>query len=116
MSPDDGQIEHLKEMRRVAQRRQCPEEGQKHAVLAQAPKAFPHAVPGTELGRQRPSRDVMNREIMHAFEKLAVVAPLVAAARAAGGEDVQHYSPIFFGHPRQDGRPSKSRPHSLANT
>src|SRR4051812_1234918 len=42
--------------------------------LAQPPKAFPDAVPVAELGRERPPRDVVDREIVQRLEELAVVA------------------------------------------
>ena len=37
-------------------------------------------------------------------------------SRAAGGEDVHRHSPVFFGHPRQPGRPSqKPLPHTAVS-
>ena len=82
-----------------------------HAAAAQAPEALPDAVPGAELGRQRSPCNVVDREIVQGFEKLAVVPPLVPTPRAAGIEHLVHKHPIFFGHLRQYmADPPKSQP------
>jgi len=84
MRADDGRVEHLHEMRPLAQGGERFEESFEHAAAAQAPEALPDAVPGAELGRQRSPRNVVDREIVQGFEKLAVVPPLVPTPRAAG--------------------------------
>jgi HD superfamily phosphohydrolase len=58
------------------------------------------AVPGAELGRRRSPRNVVGREIVQGFEKLAVVPPLVPTPRGAGMKHLEHKHPIFFGHLR----------------
>jgi hypothetical protein len=78
-----GRVEHLHEMRPFAQGGERFEESFEHAAAAQAPEALPDAVPGAELGRPRPPRNVVDREIVQGFEKLAVVPPLVPTPRAA---------------------------------
>ena len=85
MGAHDGGIEHLHQMSAVAQVGQSVEKRLEHAGAGQPPEALPHAVPVAELGRQRPPGDVVHREIVQRFQKLAVVAALVAAARQAGG-------------------------------
>ena len=100
MRADDGRVEHLHEMRPLAQGGERFEESFEHAAAAQAPEALPDAVPGAELGRQRSPRNVVDREIVQGFEKLAVVPPLVPTPRAAGMKHLEHKHPIFFGHLR----------------
>ena len=56
MRADDGRVEHLHEMRPLAQGGERFEVSFEHAAAAQAPEALPDAVPGAELGRQRSPR------------------------------------------------------------
>src|SRR3954469_8617447 len=74
MSPNGGGVEHLHEMGGLAVRGERLEQGLEDTRLAQPPKAFPDAVPVAELGRERPPRDVVDREIVQRLEELAVVA------------------------------------------
>src|SRR3954468_7082949 len=101
MSPNGGGVEHLHEMGGLAVRGERLEQGLEDTRLAQPPKAFPDAVPVAELGRERPPRDVVNREIVQRLEELAVVAALVAPPRAAGPKQLQNRRPIALRHPRQ---------------
>src|ERR1700726_201430 len=64
MRADDGRVEHLHEMRPLAQGGERFEESFEHAAAAQAPEALPDAVPGAELSRQRSPRNVVDREIV----------------------------------------------------
>ena len=65
-------------MGRLAQVCERLEERLEHAGLAQPPEPLPHRIPGTELGRQSPPGDVVDREIVQRFEKLAIVPSLGA--------------------------------------
>lgn len=47
----------------------------------------------------------MHSEIVHGFEELAIIAPLVAPSRPASAEHLQSHRPILVRHPRQHGRP-----------
>ena len=85
MSAHDGGVEHLKEMRRGAHRRERVEEGLEDASLAQAIEALPHAVPMTEALRQRAPAHVLDGEEMKRLEEAAVVLGLPSAPRQAGG-------------------------------
>ena len=78
MGAHHGGIEHLNEMRGLAHRRERIEEGFEGAGAAQSPEPFPNAVPVSERGRKRAPSDVVNHKIVEGFEKLPVVAPLVA--------------------------------------
>ena len=89
----------------AAQRGEGFEEQLEHAGLTQPPEPFPDAVPGAELGRQRPPGDVVHGEIVHGFEELTVVVALVGPSRPASAEHVQRHRPILVRHPRQHGRP-----------
>jgi len=80
------------------------------AALAEPRETLPDAVPVAELGRQRPPSDVVDGETMQGFEKLAIVAALVAPPGPAGPEHIEGDRPVLFGHLRQHGRPSKSQP------
>src|SRR3954462_1703291 len=93
MSPNGGGVEHLHEMGGLAVRGERLEQGLEDTRLAQPPKAFPDAVPVAELGRERPPRDVVDREIVQRPEELAVVAALVAPPRAAGSFTTAAQSP-----------------------
>src|SRR3954451_20347711 len=74
MSPNGGGVEHLHEMGGLTVCGERLEQGLEDTRLAQPPKAFPDAVPVAELGRERPPRDVVDREIVQRLEELAVVA------------------------------------------
>jgi hypothetical protein len=78
---DHRAVEHLDQMRGLAQFGQGLEKGLEHTALAQPPKSLPHAVPVPELLRQSPPRDIVDREIVHRFQKLTIIAALVTATR-----------------------------------
>src|SRR6266850_6448805 len=63
-----------------------------------------------ELLWKSPPGDVVNHEIVQGFEKLPVVAALVAAARPRRLEDLQNNRPIRLRHGCQHGRSSQNRP------
>src|SRR3954449_8853516 len=101
MSPNGGGVEHLHEMGGLAVRGERLEQALEDTRLAQPPKAFPDAVPVAELGRERPPRDVVDREMVQRLEELAVAAALVAPPRAAGPKQLHNRRPIALRHPRQ---------------
>jgi hypothetical protein len=65
-------------MRRLAGVRQQLEESLEHARAAQPPEAFPDAVPLTELDRQGPPCDAVDREIMQRPRELTIIVPWFA--------------------------------------
>jgi hypothetical protein len=82
MGAHDRRIDHLDEVSGAAHSRQKGEHRLENAPLAQPPKPLPDAVPIAKLRRQRSPGDVVNREKMQRLQKLAIVPPLVAPARA----------------------------------
>src|SRR3954466_493344 len=101
MSPNGGGGEHLHEMGVPAVPGERREQGLEDTRLAQPPKAFPDAVPVAELGRERPPRDVVDREIVQRLEELGVVAAIGAPPRAASPKQLHNRRPIALRHPRQ---------------
>ena len=100
MGAHDGTIEHLDQMRR---RRQCGkmiEECLEHTGLAQPVEAFPDALPFAEPLRQHPPGDIVDREIVHGFQKQPVVTALIILARQRGLEHLQHHRLILLLHVR----------------
>jgi len=77
-----GGIEHLHQMRRLAQCRQGIEESFKSSGPAQAPEPLPDAIPMSKLFRESSPSDVVHHEIVQGFEKFPVVPPFVTAAWA----------------------------------
>ena len=101
MSAHDGGVEHLKEMRRGAHRRERVEEGLEDAPLAQAIEAFPYAVPGTEALWQGTPANVLDREEMKRLKEAAIVLRLPSAARQAGAKHRKRMRPIVLIHLRR---------------
>src|SRR4029077_6208747 len=62
------------------------------------------AVPSAKLRRQGSPSDVVNRKIMQRFQELAIIAPLVPAARARRPKRLDHDLPIDIRHPCQHDR------------
>ena len=110
MGAHDRGVEHLNQMRALAQPREGFEKRFEHARLAQPPEALPNTVPSAELSRQCAPGNVVHGEIMQGFEKLTIISPLIAAPRAHRREHPQHKRPFLFGHPRQHRRSSVGRP------
>src|SRR5205823_4981215 len=110
MGAHHGGVEHLHQMRRATHGRQRIEKGFERPGPAQSPEPFPDAVPMPEPFRKSPPRDVVNHEIMQGFEKLPVVAALVAAMRPRCLEQLQKNRPVLFRHGGEHGRSSKNRP------
>ena len=98
MRAHDGGVEHLKEMRRGAHRRERVEEGLEDAGLAQAVEALPHAVPRTEALRQRAPANVLDGEEMKRLEEAAIVLGFPAATGQAGPEHRKRVRPIVLIH------------------
>src|SRR3954451_8622273 len=98
MSPNGGGVEHLHEMGGLAVRGEGLEQGLEDTRLAQPPKTFPDAVPVAELGRERPPRDVVDREI-------------VAAPRGTCGR-CGPCRPAASGRPETASQPPPNRPPS----
>src|ERR1700733_11006993 len=96
-------IEHLDQMRRRAEFGQYLEERIEYARTAEPPEPLPDAVPGTELGRQSTPSEVVHREVVHCFKKLAVVVPRLTTARLHRFEHFHHDRPVVFAHSRQHG-------------
>src|SRR5271155_420442 len=109
MGTHHGGIEHLHQMRRLAHRRQGIEERFESSRSAQPPEPLPYAVPVPEFLRKSPPSNIMNHKIVQGFEKLSVVAALVAAPRPRCREHPQYNRPILFRHGREHGRSSKNR-------
>src|SRR5271167_2657710 len=100
-------IEHLHQIRRLAQCRQRIEESFESSGPAQAPEPLPDAVPTPKLVRESPPSDIVNHEILQGFEKLPVIPPFVAAAWAGCIEYLQNNRPVLFRHGSEHGRSSK---------
>jgi hypothetical protein len=63
MGPNDGGVEHLDQVGRLAHRGERVEEGFEHARPAQAPEALPDGIPVPErLGQSAPG-DVVDAEV-----------------------------------------------------
>src|SRR6478672_351560 len=105
MSPNGGGVEHLHEMGGLAVRGERLEQGLEDTRLAQTPEPFPDAVPIAELGRERPPRDVVDREIVQRLEELAVVAAPCRPAASGRPETASEPPPN-----RPPSSPSASRP------
>ena len=104
MGSHHGGVEHLNQMRGLAHRRERIKEGFEDAGAAQSPEPFPDAVPVSEFFRKRPSRDVVNHEIVQGLEKPP------PAARPRCVEQSQNNRPVLFRHDGEHGRSSKNRP------
>src|ERR1700712_1117413 len=78
---NDRAVEHLHQMRCLAGLGQQLEKCLHHAGAAEPPEPFPNAVPQPERGRQRAPSQIMNREEMQRFQKLAVVPAWLTTAR-----------------------------------
>jgi len=100
-------VEHLHQVRALAQRCERIEKGLKDAASAQPPEAFPDRIPMAELHRKGAPSDVVDRKIMQRLQKLPVVPSFVATARAHRPENLQNNRPVILGHRRQHGRPSE---------
>jgi hypothetical protein len=104
MRPHHGAIEHLHEVRRLAGFRQELEEGLEHARATEPPEPLPDAVPLSELGRQSPPGNAVNREKMQRFQKLTVIVAGFASTGLRRVEHLQRDGPILLRHSRQHGR------------
>src|SRR5258708_36572014 len=100
MGAHDRRIDHLNEVRGATHPRRHGEHSLEYAPLAQPPKPLPDAVPSAKLRGQGSPGDVVNREIMQCFQKLAIIAPLVPAARARRPEGLHDNPPTAILHPR----------------
>ena len=100
-------VEHLHQMRALAQRCERIEKGLKDAGSAQPPEPFPDRIPMAELHRKGAPGDVVDRKIMQRLQKLPVVPSFVATARAHRPENLQNNRPVILGHRRQHGRSSE---------
>ena len=98
MGAHDRRIDHLDEVSGAAHSRQKGEHRLENAPPAQPPKPLPDAVPIAKLRRQRSPGDVVNREKMQRLQKLAIVPPFVAAARARRLKRFDHNLPIGIAH------------------
>jgi len=81
-------VEHLHQVRALAQRCERIEKGLKDAGSAQPPEAFPDRIPMAELRRKGAPGDVVDRKIMQRLQKLPVVPSFVATARAHRPENL----------------------------
>jgi len=104
MSPHHGAVEHLNQVSGLAGLGQDLKERLEHARPAEPPEPLPDAVPVPELPRQGSPGDVVNREIVQRFQKLAVVVSRFATARLHGVEHLQNDRPVLVRHSRQHGR------------
>src|ERR1700704_4955677 len=104
MGAHDRRIDHLNEVSGAAHPRQNGEHGLEYAPLAQPPKPLPDAVPSAKLRWQGSPGDVVNRKIMQRFQELAIIAPLLPAARARRPKRLNHDLPIGIRHPGPNDR------------
>ena len=94
-------IEELDQVRCLAALRQQLEEGLEHPGAAEPPEPLPDAVPFAKLAGQRSPRYIVDREVVHGFEELAVVVPRFTPARLRRIKHFQHDCPIALRHPCQ---------------
>ena len=102
-------VEHLHQVRALAQRCERIEKGLKDAGSAQPPKAFPDRIPMAELRRKGAPGDVVDRKIMQRLQKL----PVVPSFRSGSYPDGSRFS--GRSHRRAAKRQGELGPGRVAN-